>query len=254
MLYSTARYLFNYFAARSWSFHSPHTPKFHSQHLRRHTLSKHCMTEGLATAPRDGIWRRTICNCSRFLKYQNHTLSAICRAIAVSFNCLGLIERKDCPPTPSTRISGCERTCCLLPMPSETTLHLLIFEIRYFPKSMSHWALFLPFEENGHKGRIASVRKHISLKRETLFEFTDFDTRTQQQMTKIPLPLIIEETKLLDACHQVTKNRSFDFWVKNCQKWVCEVVERIEDDMRLETHISIPQIAQSHGYRIFHAK
>lgn len=141
----------------------------------------------------------------------------------------------------------------LRPMPTQPTLHLLIFEKRCLPKSMSHWALFLPYQEGCPDGRIFSVRKttHLPIRPETLFELKDFDTRNQAKMAKIPLTLFIEETKLLEACHEVIKNRSFDFWVNNCQKWVCEVVERVEDELQLETHINLPEIAQTHGYRMF---
>jgi len=109
-----------------------------------------------------------------------------------------------------------------------TTLRLLVFNFPLLPKSIAHWALFLPDEEGSTDGVLFEVKKRSYSMAHTMFSQRKFNYRTSKSdlRANIAIPeMSIGPVKLNQACHAITQNRPFHLWRRNCQLWVFEVID-----------------------------
>ena len=111
-----------------------------------------------------------------------------------------------------------------------TTLRFLVFNPPLLPKSMAHWALFLPHKEGRADGVLFQVQKRGYSRSETMFSQRGFNYRISKSelLANIPIPEIrVRPVNLNHSCHVVTRNRPFHLLRRNCQLWVFEVIQHL---------------------------
>lgn len=116
------------------------------------------------------------------------------------------------------------------------TVLLLIFKpATIFPKCTAHWGLFLPNEEGRSDGFLYHVKKsNLSLvSSHTQFNQDPFDILQQANLIHSLLRLYelnaVTHIELANACHEETTNRRFNLVTSNCQQWVCQVLENLNN-------------------------
>jgi hypothetical protein len=108
-------------------------------------------------------------------------------------------------------------------------LHLLIYRPpAFFPARSGHWALFLPYEEGGSVGYGLGVKKASFRTTQTQFEIFEasLEIGRDDLQRHIKLQIYVNGINDLNViCHGVTQGRPFNLVTRNCQHWVCEVIE-----------------------------
>jgi len=111
------------------------------------------------------------------------------------------------------------------------TLHLIKFKppLAGLPKGTAHWALFLLYDEQDSVGLLYSVKKESFISNKTEFSVVDFDPQTASDVLScVALTEIsIKHHILSEICYKVSEGRPFNLISRNCQHWVCEVIEKI---------------------------
>jgi hypothetical protein len=133
------------------------------------------------------------------------------------------------------------------------TLSLLIFKSPpLLPKRLSHWAFYLPPEDEQQCGRIYSVKKKEFSSEYTQLIYEPFDPGQDKSLLCIEIPSIgIERGQLLTICEEVTKDRRFNLMTRNCQDWVEEVIKKVEEDLNIVKRVDVVALAKTHGYTTF---
>jgi hypothetical protein len=111
-------------------------------------------------------------------------------------------------------------------------LYLLIFEPTewYYPDDAGHWALYVPSKEDETVGDAFEVKKASLVTFRTEFGMIRAYLQNGWCGLRQYVPLNIDVpsiASLSQICYGVTEGRSFNIVTKNCQHWVCEVLEEV---------------------------
>ena len=122
--------------------------------------------------------------------------------------------------------------------PSMPTLHLIIFKTAWYGiKSTAHWALLLPAEQvTPHCfGRVFDVQKPTLMSNETQYSNYHFTPEVRDNVDVYhSLNIEVETYTVNQICQRVSKDRHFDLVTRNCQHWVCEVIEQLVEDLNIQ--------------------
>lgn len=130
------------------------------------------------------------------------------------------------------------------------TLRFLVFKRILFPKSLAHWAFFIPDREGSAQGILFEVRRMNSNKTHFWHRTFNYLEHSSRLRANIPIPEInIESPGLNRACHMVNKNRPFHLLTSNCQHWVFEVIEFLIGDMGIRNGVEILRRIERAGYK-----
>lgn len=114
-------------------------------------------------------------------------------------------------------------------------LHLIIFKTPWYGiKHTAHWALLLPEEEVTPKcfGYVFDVQKPTIISKETRYSMYSFTPKIQGNVDVYhSLEIDVKAYDVNQICQKVSKERRFDLVTRNCQHWVCEVVEELVEDL-----------------------
>jgi hypothetical protein len=101
---------------------------------------------------------------------------------------------------------------------------------------MAHWALLLPEIEFTPYcfGSVFDVQKPAFASKETQYSNYDFTSETRNNVDDYhSLKIDVESYTLNQICQKVSKGRLFDLVTRNCQHWVCEVIEELVKDLNV---------------------
>lgn len=117
-------------------------------------------------------------------------------------------------------------------------LYLLIFEPTewYYPADAGHWALYFPSKEDESVGDAVEVKKASLVNRRTQFgtikAYLQIGWCGLQRYELLNID-VLSLAALTQICHGVTEGRPFNIVTKNCQHWVCEVLEKVIERYRI---------------------
>lgn len=127
-------------------------------------------------------------------------------------------------------------------------LHVIIFKTPWYGiKSMAHWALLLPEDEvvPGYFGDVFDVQKPKFTSKETQYSNYNFTSEVRDNVDVYnSLKIDVEIYTLNQICQKVSKNRPFDLVTRNCQHWVCEVIEEVVKDLPIPERNEILSLVQ----------
>src|SRR5437016_6173596 len=111
-------------------------------------------------------------------------------------------------------------------------LYLLIFEPTewFYPADAGHWALYVPSKEDEFVGDAFEVKKASLITLQTQFGMMKAYLQVGWcgLQNYVPLEINIPSIAALNQiCYGVTFKRPFNIVSKNCQHWVCEVLEKV---------------------------
>jgi hypothetical protein len=116
---------------------------------------------------------------------------------------------------------------------SMPALYLIIFKTPFF-KKMAHWGFLLPNE--GNCSDIVSVKKAALHSKRTEIDYNTLTTDIERNIASYhPLNINIEIYTLNQVCQNVSRNRHFDLFSRNCQHWVLEVLEELVRVLNIST-------------------
>src|SRR5438046_7432739 len=113
-------------------------------------------------------------------------------------------------------------------------LYLLIYQQDLkkikLPAIAGHWVIFLPFKEGEKKGYGFGVNKTTMsiTDKETQYAITDASLDDDLE-NYYPIQIQFEDgaAVLNQICSDISHNRPFHLINRNCQHWVCEVLDRL---------------------------
>jgi hypothetical protein len=107
-----------------------------------------------------------------------------------------------------------------------------------------HWAFFLPHDDENNDGKLNDegslghyygVAKNSFVSMETAFLLLEA-TDEKVIVKRLELSEInISKLELSNVCLEVCQNRPFNLYGRNCQNFVCEVIERLYEDEGIGT-------------------
>jgi hypothetical protein len=115
-----------------------------------------------------------------------------------------------------------------------TQLYLLIYkqDLKGFklPAMAGHWVILLPYKEGGSVGNGFGVNKQTMSLTAKYTQYAITEASLDDDLERyMPIEVTFEGgTGVLSRiCTDVTHNRPFHFITRNCQHWVCEVLEKV---------------------------
>ena len=103
------------------------------------------------------------------------------------------------------------------------------------PAIAGHWVIFLPFKDGGKNGYGFGVNKTTMSFTASQTQYAITDASLEDDLKDcIPIQIKFEDgaAELNQICTDVSHNRPFHLVNRNCQHWVCEVLDSVVQKYR----------------------